>query len=124
MNGLFASLAIKLKALPDGALLRSVFYGLVGLATFLVATDFRELVNSSETGSFAMPPQSPVRMDRPERDNQIRPYLPFTRPVAPDEDEAEAARVAPHPAMPAATERVEAQNVTSLPPQRGRSEAG
>jgi hypothetical protein len=86
MSGPLASFAARLKTLPDGALLRSVFYGLVGVATFLVAMDFRELVNDEAAGPFAMPAQSPVLMDRPERDNQIRPYLPFTRPVAPDED--------------------------------------
>lgn len=80
-------LANRFRALPDGALLKHVFYALVAVSVAAVAIDFRELLDA-ETKSLALPALSPVKMARPERDDQIRPYLPMTRPVAPGGDSA------------------------------------
>jgi hypothetical protein len=78
-------MAERVKALPEGTLLKHCFYGLAVLSVAMIGMDFRELVDT-ETNSLALPALSPVKMPRPERDNQIRPYLPMTRPVAPDAD--------------------------------------
>ncbi len=59
--------------------------GLAALTAAALFSDFRSLVESESADPFAMPALTPVRMARPERDNQIRPYLPATRPMAPDE---------------------------------------
>ena len=82
------SLAGWLRAQPDGTLLRHALLALVGVAVVLVGTDLREAVNSQATAPFPLPATSPVRMDRPEPLDQIRPYLPGARPVAPDENGA------------------------------------
>src|SRR6185503_15069007 len=47
--------------------------------------DLRQQMRSERVDPFGLPALSPVTMQRPERDNQIRPYLPMTRPMAPDE---------------------------------------
>lgn len=83
-----------LKAQPEGTLLRFALHGLVGLAAIMLFTDLRHLIADRAADPFAMPAMSPVRMDRPEPDDQIRPYLPMTRPVAPGEDGRLTAR--PH----------------------------
>ena len=75
-----------LKGLPDGTLLRHAFHGLIALSATMIFIDLREQMNGEGVDPFAMPARSPVTMERPERDNQIRPYLPLTRPTAPDED--------------------------------------
>jgi hypothetical protein len=79
------TLAERLRALPDGAILKQVFYGLVAVSATMIFIDLREQMKIHDINPFGMPALSPVRMDRPERDNQIRPYLPLTRPMAPDE---------------------------------------
>jgi hypothetical protein len=89
MAGMVDALARRLKALPDGALLRFAFLGLVGLAGLMVATDLSEMLNGEAATSVALPALDPVRMDRPARNDQIRPYLPSTRPIAPDEGGAD-----------------------------------
>ncbi len=78
-------LADRLRALPDGVILRQVFLGLVVVSATMIGIDLREEMRKDGTDAYGMPSLSPVRMDRPERDNQIRPYLPLTRPMAPDE---------------------------------------
>jgi hypothetical protein len=89
MAGMVDGLAARLKALPDGALLRFAFLGLAGLAALMVATDFRDLVNGEASASLASPALDPVRMSRPSHNDQIRPYLPATRPVAPNDPGAD-----------------------------------
>lgn len=74
----------RLKTLPDGTLLKHVFYGLVSVSVVLIGLDFRELVNA-QADSMALPAMSPVRMARPQPNDQIRPYLPASRPIAPGE---------------------------------------
>jgi hypothetical protein len=85
MDGLLETAAARLKALPDGTLLRLAFHGLIGLAALMVVADLREATNGAGSAPFAMPATNPVRMDRPAPDDQVRPYLPFSRPVAPDD---------------------------------------
>ena len=51
----------------------------------MIFLDLRETIRNESVDPFGMPALSPVTMQRPERDDQIRPYLPMTRPVAPDE---------------------------------------
>ncbi len=79
------SLTDRLRALPDGVILRQVFLGLVVVSAAMIFVDLREQLRTESVDPFGMPALSPVRMDRPERDNQVRPYLPMTRPMAPDE---------------------------------------
>lgn len=74
-----------LAALPDGVILRQVFLGLVVVSATMIGLDLREQMKNDSTDAYGMPSLSPVKMARPERDNQIRPYLPLTRPMAPDE---------------------------------------
>jgi hypothetical protein len=76
-------IAAQLKALPDGALMKHFFFGLVVLSVVMIGMDFRELVNAEASDPLALPALSPVEMARPERDNHIRPYLPASRPIAP-----------------------------------------
>lgn len=75
----------RLAALPDGTLMKHAFYGLAALSAVMIGMDLRELVNT-EAEALDLPALSPVRMARPEPDNQVRPYLPASRPIAPDED--------------------------------------
>ena len=74
-----------LRKLPDGAILRQVFFGMLTLSAVMIYLDLRQQMQTERVDPFGMPATEPVKMDRPERDNQIRPYLPMTRPVAPDE---------------------------------------
>jgi len=76
--------ADRLRALPDGAILKHVFLGLVALTAFALFIDYRSLMEDGANASAGLPALSPVKMERPQRDNQIRPYLPATRPMAPD----------------------------------------
>jgi hypothetical protein len=62
-----------------------VFFGLLTLSAAMIFIDLRQQMRSEQVDPFGMPATAPVKMDRPERDNQIRPYLPMTRPMAPDE---------------------------------------
>lgn len=75
-----------LRALPEGTLLKHAFHGMLALSVAMIFIDLREMIASTGGDSFGLPAMSPVRMDRPEQHDQIRPYLPFTRPLAPDED--------------------------------------
>jgi hypothetical protein len=77
--------ADRLRALPDGAILKQVFYGLAALTAATLIADFRALMADGAGDAVALPALSPVRMERPARDDQIRPYLPASRPIAPDE---------------------------------------
>lgn len=79
------SFADRLRAIPDGAILRQVFFALLVISGTTIGLDLRQQLKSERADPFGLPALSPVTMERPERDNQIRPYLPMTRPVAPDE---------------------------------------
>ena len=100
-----------LAALPDGVILRQVFLGLVVVSATMICLDLREEMKDDGADPFGMPSLSPVTMERPERDNQIRPYLPLTRPMAPDET---SERLALAPA------RGERGGADALPPRHAR----
>ena len=76
-------LAARLRTVPEGAILRHAFRALLVVAVAMIGLDFRDLVRAR--GGTLLPATSPVRMDRPRTDDQIRPYLPRTRPLAPGE---------------------------------------
>jgi len=79
------AIADRLRRLPEGSILRQVFFGLLTISAMMIGLDLREQLRTEKIDPFGMPALSPVTMERPERDNQIRPYLPLTRPMAPDE---------------------------------------
>jgi hypothetical protein len=85
MEGETRGIAEQLRALPDGTLMKHGFYGLVVLSAVMIGMDYRELVNAEATDPLALPALSPVEMARPGHDSHIRPYLPASRPVAPDD---------------------------------------
>ena len=76
-------LAERFRTVPEGAILRNAFRGLLVVAVVMIVLDFRDLVRAG--GETLMPATAPVRMDRTETDDQVRPYLPRTRPLAPGE---------------------------------------
>lgn len=76
----------RLKTLPEGAVLKHGFLGLLALSVVMIGLDFRALVDEQAAARPDLPALSPVRMDRPHSGSQIRRYLPKTRPVAPDAD--------------------------------------
>lgn len=71
------------EAIPEGAILRGLFYGLMTATVILVGLDFRELLNRDTDLSFLEDRTEPVEMERPKKDDNLRPYLPRTMPVAP-----------------------------------------
>ena len=85
-------MAERLRRLPEGTFLKHGFYGLVAISVAMIAMDVRELVNEETAARSALPALSPVRMDRPQPNDQVRRYLPKTRPVAPDADLKRLAR--------------------------------
>ncbi len=80
-----SSLARWLAALPDGVILRQVFFALLVVSGTMIFLDLRQQMEAQGIDPFGAPSTAPVKMDRPTHDNQIRPYLPAARPVAPDE---------------------------------------
>lgn len=74
-----------LRGRPEGSLLRLLFFGLAGMSIVVLLLDFRALEARGRHDVFGLPSRQPVRMDRPTRDDQIRPYLPHSRPLAPDD---------------------------------------
>jgi len=85
-----------LKALPEGSVLRAAFYGLIGLTILMVGFDLYSIVEERRTDPFASPARAPVTMSRPAPGDQIRPYLPMTRPVAPGSRKAPSGVPFPH----------------------------
>jgi hypothetical protein len=80
------TLSERLEALPDGTLMKHGFIGLLVLSAVMIGMDLRELVSAQTESAARVPALSPVTMPRPERHDQLRPYLPKTRPVAPGTD--------------------------------------
>ncbi|MDA7946375.1 MAG: hypothetical protein MPJ78_02750 [Hyphomicrobiaceae bacterium] len=72
-----------INAIPEGAVLRGVFAGLLTATIGLVVLDFRELSQRDDELSLLETKIEPVEMARPKEDDQVRPYLPRTMPVAP-----------------------------------------
>lgn len=70
-------------AIPEGAVLRSLFAGLMTATLILVALDFRALLERGDDLSLFEMSIEPVEMARPKKDDHLRPYLPRTMPVTP-----------------------------------------
>jgi hypothetical protein len=73
-------------AIPEGAILRGLFAGLMTATVILVGLDFRELLQRGDDLSLLEETIDPVEMERPAKDDNLRPYLPRTMPVAPGGD--------------------------------------
>lgn len=71
------------ESIPEGAVLRGLFVGLMTATVILAGLDFRELLNRDTDLSFLEERTEPVEMERPKKDDNLRPYLPRTMPVAP-----------------------------------------
>lgn len=71
------------EAIPEGSILRGLFAGLLTATIILVGLDLRELLNRDTDLSFLEERTEPVEMERPKKDDNLRPYLPRTMPVAP-----------------------------------------
>lgn len=71
-------------AIPEGAILRGVFACLLTATVILAALDFRALLQRDDELSLLETKTEPVEMARPKENDQVRPYLPRTMPVAPD----------------------------------------
>ncbi|MEF2073850.1 ATP-dependent Clp protease proteolytic subunit [Consotaella aegiceratis] len=74
------------QALPEGLILRGVFYTLLGLAVAIVALDYRDMARA-QADQERIARTEPLPLDRPQPGDQIRPYLPKTIPVGPDRGE-------------------------------------
>ncbi len=77
-------LATLIDAIPEGAVLRGVFAGLLTSTVILIALDFRALLKRDDGLSLHETKTDPVEMARPKEGDHVRPYLPRTMPVAPD----------------------------------------
>lgn len=74
------------RRIPDGAILRSVFFGLLALSAGMIATDYQALA-SADADRRRTERTEPLPMEPPKPGDQIRPYLPKTIPVAPGRGE-------------------------------------
>ncbi|MCF1503308.1 hypothetical protein L0F51_05980 [Afifella sp. H1R] len=78
--------AERIRQLPEGTILKGVFFGLVALSVAMVGFDLKSIVEERRADPFVNPAREPVTMPRPAPGDQVRPYLPQTRPVSPDRD--------------------------------------
>lgn len=79
-----------LRAIPEGAILRGLFLGLVGMAAGVVGIDYAEMsagMSNVRRDEARTARREPLPLDRPKPGDQIRPYLPKTIPVGPDRGE-------------------------------------
>lgn len=72
-----------MRRLPDGTVLRAVFYLLLSMAIGVLALDYRDLATVSADAS-RLQRTEPLPLEPPVPGDQIRPYLPRTSPVGPD----------------------------------------
>lgn len=86
-------------ALADAVFGLSVLGFVIAATGMLLAADFRELVRSAAYSDFSRNARTPVTLQRPTDGDQVRPYLPFTRPVAPGQPRVDITR------EPSASER-------------------
>lgn len=70
-------------SIPDGALLRGLFLGIVGLTGFVLFQDVSRIWRS-EADAARTTRTEPMPLRRPVPGDQLRPYLPRTTPVGPD----------------------------------------
>ncbi|MYZ49919.1 ATP-dependent Clp protease proteolytic subunit [Propylenella binzhouense] len=71
------------RRLPEGTFVWFAFCALVAATAVMLHADLRNMMRQQALSPFVSP--ASVRMDRPEKNDQVRPYLPAARPVAPDE---------------------------------------
>ncbi|MEC9367621.1 MAG: ATP-dependent Clp protease proteolytic subunit [Pseudomonadota bacterium] len=70
-------------AIPEGSVLRGLFAGLLTFTIILVGLDFSDLVQRDDDLTVLEQRTEPLEMERPKKDDNLRPYLPRTMPVAP-----------------------------------------
>ena len=75
----------RLRLPSDAAVLSWTFRGLLVMAAAVLLMDVRALTLARTGEAVGLPSTAPVRMERPEPNDQIRPYLPRTRPLDPDD---------------------------------------
>lgn len=75
-----------MRRIPDGAILRLVFFVLLGLSAGVVGLDYYEM-SAAEAEIARAARSEPLPLRRPTPGDQIRPYLPRTIPVGPDRGE-------------------------------------
>lgn len=75
-----------MEAVPEGGILRAIALTVAVSIMVVLALDYHALT-TRPTDALAMPESgevSPVTMERPGAGDQLRRYLPYTRPAAPD----------------------------------------
>ena len=75
-----------LLAVPDGAVLRAIFLGVVGLGGAVLVQDFQAMRRIGEDAARTQRTE-PLPLARPAPGDQVRPYLPRAMPVAPNRGE-------------------------------------
>ncbi|MDY8108181.1 ATP-dependent Clp protease proteolytic subunit [Fulvimarina sp. 2208YS6-2-32] len=76
------------QAIPDGAILRAIFVGLLVVSICIVYFDYRDVAEREARYDTARTERTaPMPLKRPEPGDQVRPYLPKTIPVGPDRGE-------------------------------------
>ncbi|RIY03353.1 hypothetical protein D3218_00875 [Aureimonas flava] len=76
----------RLLSLPDGAVLRMVFLGVLAMGASMLAQDVLDV--AGEAGDRERVTRTePLRLPQPQPGDQIRPYLPRAAPVGPDRGE-------------------------------------
>jgi hypothetical protein len=85
LRGSIAHAGDQLRNLSDVTVLSWTFRTLLAVAAAMLVLDIRDLSLARTGGSIGLPTTGPVRMDRPAPNDQIRPYLPRTRPLDPDD---------------------------------------
>ncbi|WP_185985006.1 ATP-dependent Clp protease proteolytic subunit [Aureimonas mangrovi] len=75
-------------SIPDGAILRGLFVGVIGLTGWVLSQDVVSIYRAESDRARTMRTQ-PMPLSRPIPGDQIRPYLPRTIPVGPDRGEPE-----------------------------------
>lgn len=73
-------------SIPEGAILRVLFLGVVGLTGWTVGQDFLQ-THAAEADAARLSRTTPLPLTLPTPGDQIRPYLPRTIPVGPDRGE-------------------------------------
>lgn len=76
----------RLLALPDGVVLRMVFFGVLAMGASMLAQDVLDVVGHVDDRD-RVTRTEPLRLPRPQPGDQIRPYLPRAVPVGPDRGE-------------------------------------
>lgn len=70
-------------SIPDGAVLRGLFLGIVGLTGWVLMQDVGEIWRA-EADAGRLTRTEPMPLSRPTPGDQLRPYLPRTTPIGPN----------------------------------------